>query len=1153
MFHHSHLSLYRSPFGAVSCNTRIELAIGVGRDFPADEVFLRLWRGESGEELLPMAPTGEENSRVLYRTAFTASATPGLMRYYFLIRREGMVFFYGNNPGEKGGIGALYDAPPPSYQITVYLPRIQTPDWFKNSIVYQIFVDRFYNGNPDGKVSAVKKGSLIHACWEDDPIYIREKETGRILAYDFAGGNLAGVMAKLPYLADLGISAIYLNPVFEASSNHKYDTADYKKIDPMFGDNGIFTALCAKARELGIAVILDGVFSHTGADSIYFNKEGNYAQVGAYQSKNSPYFSWYRFKNYPDEYESWWGVAALPNVNEMEPSYRDFIIHDEDSVLKHWLKLGVKGWRLDVADELPDEFIREFRQTMKETDADSVLIGEVWEDASHKISYNKLREYFNGNELDSVTNYPFRQAALDFLLGRSDSAAVGETLLSLYENYPAENFYAALNLVGSHDVPRILTALGGHEIQPELPYGCLMKTRLSPAERQLALTRLQLLVLWQMTFPGAPHIYYGDEAGVEGYNDPLNRRSFPWGKEEKSLTAWYKKLTGIRNTYGVLRTGFWLPLTIHPDIFGYVRMTKNGRDAFEQAQEDNVAVIAINRGDGEITARLDISRWSRGMMFDVLNGERETAVGDGQFSITLKPHEGKLLISRLAGENKSRGILLHLTSLPSARGIGGLGEEADRFIDFLAAAGQKYWQILPLNPAGIGKSPYRSGSAFAAETLLIDIDWLRRAELLTSEEVSQAGKIHGIDGLAPDCVDYDVVRKYKEALFRLAFNRFALSRPDKEYTAFIETNKYWLTDYALYSALAAYFGQDAWNNWPEEIANREKNALARYKKLLAREINYHLFLQFIFQRQWDRLRRHAAAAGVRIIGDLPIFVDHHGADVWAHQELFKLDVAGNPSAVAGVPPDYFNESGQLWGNPLYRWEVMAKDDYRWWRERLAHIFGLVDLVRLDHFRGFAGYWQVAAKAKTAAKGRWLKGPGKHFFTVLEKYLGHLPVIAEDLGVITPDVAALRRHFHYPGMKVLQFSFTGAAAGRPEPLDCDRNMVIYTGTHDNKTTLGWYRELRESGAAAAVNWYLGEPTGVGDDDVAWRMVELAYQCKAETVIIPLQDILGLDDKARMNTPGTEEGNWRWRCPPGRLTTELAARLASLAGINGRGGN
>jgi 4-alpha-glucanotransferase len=614
LMHHSRLAQYRSPFGAVACNTPVSLSLAVNGGRPVEAVYLRAWRDGGGEELAPMQPAGQLDGGIHYGATYTVPNEPGLVWYYFIIHSDGAISYYGNNPEGTGGLGAATATPPPSFQITVHLPDAATPDWFKNAVVYQIFVDRFFNGHSGGSITNCKKGSLLHPYWDDAPVYVRERETGRILAYDFFGGNLAGVLAKLPYLKSLGISAIYFNPLFEAASNHKYDTADYKTIDPMFGSNDIFRQLCEQARQMGIAIILDGVFSHTGSDSIYFNKKGNYPETGAWQSPGSPYYSWYRFEKYPDDYESWWGVDVLPNVNELEPSYRDFIIHGRDSVLKHWMRLGAKGWRLDVADELPGQFIREFRQVMKEADQDSVLIGEVWEDASHKVSYDELRGYLRGDELDSPTNYPFRLIALDFLLGRQDDVRTREKLLSLSENYPRQHFYASLNLIGSHDMPRILTLLGGHEAQPELPYGEQLKRRLSPSERQLALARLKLLVLWQMTFPGVPHIYYGDEAGLEGYEDPLNRRTFPWGREEEGLIDWYKKMIAIRNSWGVLRTGYWYPLAVHPDVHGYVRQTENARDAFGSPCEENTAVVLLNRSQEEITVECDLSRWRQGML-----------------------------------------------------------------------------------------------------------------------------------------------------------------------------------------------------------------------------------------------------------------------------------------------------------------------------------------------------------------------------------------------------------------------------------------------------------------------------------------------------------------------------------------------------------
>jgi 4-alpha-glucanotransferase len=1151
LIHHSRLSQYRRPFGAVACNTPVSLFLAVnGR--PVEAVYLRIWRDGSGEELVPMLPEDQLEDGIRYGATYTAPGEPGLIWYYFIIHGEGAVSYYGNNPERTGGLGMAATVPPLSFQITVYLADAATPDWFKNAVVYQIFVDRFFNGHPGGSITNCKKGSLLHSYWDDAPIYVRERETGRILAYDFFGGNLAGVIAKLPYLKSLGISAIYFNPLFEASSSHKYDTADYKTIDPMFGSNDLFRQLCEQALQMGIAIILDGVFSHTGSDSIYFNKEGNYPETGAWQSPGSPYYSWYRFEKYPDEYESWWGVETLPNVNELEPSYRDFIIHGQDSVLKHWMRLGVKGWRLDVADELPCQFIREFRQVMKETAQDSVLIGEVWEDASNKVSYSEQRCYLRGDELDSTTNYPFRLIALDFLLGRQDSVMTREKLLSLYENYPRQHFYASLNLIGSHDRSRILTLLGGHEAEHDLPYGEQLKRRLAPGERQLALARLKLLVLWQMTFPGVPHIYYGDEVGLEGYDDPLNRRTYPWGREEEGLLAWYKKMIAIRNSWGALRTGYWRQLAVHPDVYGYVRQTEHARDAFGSPCEENTAVVLLNRSQKEITLECDLGRWRQGMLYDVLAGESEVPVGDGRVTLSLEPLEGKLLLSRMNQKQNECGVLCHLTSLPSSHGIGSLGEDARRFVDWLAAAKQNYWQMLPLNPAGYGNSPYQSVSAFACEPLLIDIDTLVTEGLLHEEEVEAARGEHGIWLLPAARVDYAAVRGYKGQLFRLAFGRFSAAKPDKELAAFVAANRFWLPDYALYMALAGHFGEDSWQCWPEDIALREQSALESYAVLLASEIDYHCFLQYMFSRQWKALRQYAGARGIRIVGDLPIFVAHHSADVWAHRRFFKLDGRGNPEVMAGVPPDYFCATGQLWGNPVYCWEAMAEDDFCWWRQRLSSLLALVDLIRIDHFRGFEGGWEVPANEATAENGRWVKGPGKHFFECIERYLGPLPVIAEDLGVITPAVTAMRRNFGYSGMKVLQFAFDEDGSDRPGLLDCDRDLVVYTGTHDNDTTLGWYRQRAEAGDTATIDRRLGtiDRNGKG---VAWRLVELAFQCKASNAVIPLQDILQLGSEARMNTPGTVGGNWEWRSEPGALTPELAACLAALAVKHCRGGS
>ena len=458
-YHHSQEGYYRYPFGAVDCGSLIRLDC-LDSSSPELECELRVWEEKRNREKI---------LRMTRRKEGRGPLPPGLHRRLSGTGRTGLVwyisasagkqlYYYGNNREGLGGEGALAEQEPPGYQITVFKPR-PVPAWYKRGIMYQIFVDRFHPGrDPVTRSLAgkpLKKKGLMHLDWYDTPFYIRDEE-GRIERWTFFGGNLEGIIAKLIISGSWG-SVSYSNPIFEAASSHKYDTGDYLKIDPMYGDEETFRRLTREAEARGIRVILDGVFSHTGADSIYFNKYGNYPGLGAFQSKDSPYYDWYIFREYPHDYESWWGVDALPNVQEMEPSYREFIYGGEDSVIKHWLKAGAKGWRLDVADELPDEFIKELAGTLKEADPEAILIGEVWEDVSNKISYGKRREYLWGEELDAVMNYPLRQIWLDFLLGRAGAHLTHRRIMSLYENYPRENYYAAMNLIGSHDRIRILT------------------------------------------------------------------------------------------------------------------------------------------------------------------------------------------------------------------------------------------------------------------------------------------------------------------------------------------------------------------------------------------------------------------------------------------------------------------------------------------------------------------------------------------------------------------------------------------------------------------------------------------------------------------------------------------------------------------------
>ncbi|HWR60923.1 MAG TPA: glycoside hydrolase family 13 protein [Clostridia bacterium] len=647
IIHDSREEEYRSPFGAVPCGSTVRLGLRVMGANQVGVAELVVNADGGTEQRVTMSLEQSREAGAFYAASINLPLQPGLVWYYFYLVIDGEKYYYGNNERSLGGAGQIYGSTPPKYQITVFARGAETPRWYKKAIMYQIFVDRFRNGNAAGRVMNPKKNSFIYANWEDTPTYIKDCGTGAVSRWDFFGGNLEGVLERLEYLKELGVSVIYLNPIFEASSNHKYDTGDYMKIDPMFGTAGTFRELCRRAGELGISIMLDGVFSHTGSDSRYFNKYGSYPGTGAYQSTESQYYSWYRFRCARDDYECWWGVDSLPNVNEMDPGYLNFIITGQDSVIKHWMELGAKGWRLDVADELPDEFIRLLRREMKEKDPDSVLMGEVWEDASNKESYGRRRAYLLGEELDSVMNYPFRTIILDFLLERQDGKQVKDALMSIYENYPLQNFYCNMNLIGSHDVPRILTLLGEAPGEQQLSQLQKEAYRLPGDKRALAIARLKLLSLIQMTFPGVPGIYYGDEAGLEGYRDPLNRGTYPWGREEPELLGWYKLITAIRNRHDVFSTGNWIPLSFEGDIFGYIRKVKDDRDVFGEESRSNTALVLVNRSRSEsFQVSADIGSWYSGMLYDLLSAGEAVDIPGGRLDIRLEPLQGRILIEK---------------------------------------------------------------------------------------------------------------------------------------------------------------------------------------------------------------------------------------------------------------------------------------------------------------------------------------------------------------------------------------------------------------------------------------------------------------------------------------------------------------------------
>jgi 4-alpha-glucanotransferase len=495
----------------------------------------------------------------------------------------------------------------------------------------------------------------------------------------------------------------------------------------------------------------------------------------------------------------------------------------------------------------------------------------------------------------------------------------------------------------------------------------------------------------------------------------------------------------------------------------------------------------------------------------------------------------------MANTRKS-GILLHPTSLPGRWGIGELGAAAYTFVDFLAAAGQQLWQVMPLGPTGYGDSPYQGFSAFAGNPLLISLDQLIEERLLAQEDLADA------PAFSDTRADYGMVIPFKLAVLRRSFERFKASATIEQRRAladFRTEQRGWLANYTLFAAIKEAHGGANWNAWEPAIARCEPHAMGEWASRLSEQTEFHAYMQHQFYRQWTGLKSYANERGVWIVGDIPIFVAYDSADVWANREIFALNEQGHALVVAGVPPDYFSATGQLWGNPLYRWDVLARQGYRWWIERCRTTLTLVDIARLDHFRGFMAYWEVPAGEPTAVNGRWAPGPGAALFEALRAALGGLPIIAEDLGLITPDVEELRDQLGFPGMKVLQFAFSGDPDNIYLPHNYPRRCVVYTGTHDNDTTIGWWNTLSTEDHHN-VQVYLGRD----GSDISWDFIRLALASIGDLVIVPMQDVLSLDSAARMNTPGQPGGNWSWRYTPDMLTTELVERLRELTAAYGR---
>lgn len=495
---------------------------------------------------------------------------------------------------------------------------------------------------------------------------------------------------------------------------------------------------------------------------------------------------------------------------------------------------------------------------------------------------------------------------------------------------------------------------------------------------------------------------------------------------------------------------------------------------------------------------------------------------------------------------RASGILLHPTSFPGPYGIGDLGNAAYEWIDFLAQTGQKLWQVLPLTPTGYGDSPYASFSAFAGNTLLISPD------ILVGQGLLSVADVQDLPEFSQDSVEFGPVIEWKTALLRQSYELYK-ERADEEITTvvsrFEQENASWLEDFALFMACKNANNGAIWSSWESELARHQPEAIAEWSAKLADEVRFQKYLQFLFFQQWNSLKQYANSKGIKIIGDVPIFVAYDSADVWANPQLFHLDENGKSTVVAGVPPDYFSATGQRWGNPLYRWDVMEQTGYAWWVERFRTAFQVCDIVRIDHFRGFEAYWEVPAYEETAINGRWVAGPGDGLFRAVFAALGEQPIIAEDLGLITPEVKALRVGLGLPGMRVLQFAFGGDARELYLPHNYEANTVVYTGTHDNDTTVGWLATAQPKELDYLMR-YLGEDKPDTRELVCWKLVRLAWQSVANTALTTLQDLLLLDSTARMNAPGRAHGNWGWRYREGALSEELAVRLADITLAYGR---
>ena len=598
-------SRYKTPYGAVASGTQVQFTLRPPRaeSYSRATMTARFESRHDETIIVKMPWQGHDLGQDLFSVELDTSGYVGLVWYSFRLDKLN---------GAKQELGP--------YQLTVYDGEETVPDWFGQGVTYQVFPDRFRRSrvpSPEGLVGS----RTVHENWEDFPEY-RPDDRGEIRNRDFFGGDFQGIIDKLDYLKSLGVETLYFNPIFEAAENHRYGTADYNRVDPMLGTNEDFSRLCREAHNLGMRVMLDGVFNHTGFVSRYFNGDGFYPETGAYQSPDSPYRSWFNFAQWPQKYDSWWGIYSLPAVNENDPGYRDFIFGGEDSVVRRWLRAGADGWRLDVADELPDDFVAGIHRAAREEKPNAVVIGEVWEDGSTKVAYGVRRKHILGGHCDGLMNYPLRSAILSFFLGGGSESFI-KGMEDIRENYPPFAFYSAMNSLDTHDTPRLLTLLGAGGEYRDQSKEWRAQYRLSPKQRARGKELLKAAALLMFCFPGSPTVYYGDEAGMEGFEDPFNRQTYPWGREDQDLLNWYRALGRLRNRHPALRRG----------SIRYVH-GKGPLMAFLRETGDERLLCVFNAGDEEHAFPFD-----EGRLFPLL-GRPQFSQMDGLYTIALPPRSG---------------------------------------------------------------------------------------------------------------------------------------------------------------------------------------------------------------------------------------------------------------------------------------------------------------------------------------------------------------------------------------------------------------------------------------------------------------------------------------------------------------------------------